>query len=275
MIERATLSFGARRSAALIAISQLTRRDLIERLPRVAADSRRTAGRRRALYGAAAGRGRGDARQARAQRPLPAVGWNARASQEPARLAQAAATLDDEITLAIVGPPGWELDEVMAGVAGSSRPPKLLGHVPDEDLPALYRGATLFCYPSLYEGFGFPILEAMSCGTPVLTSDRSSMPEVGGDAALLRRPDRHGADVEPGSRSCSATRSGCERCRERDRACRTFLLAAHGRRDTGRAPGLCGRLAAFSTQQRPARSMPTEDSNAADPLGSRSLPLRP
>ena len=58
----------------------------------------------------------------------------------------------------------------------------MLGHVPDGDLPALYAGAALFAYPSLYEGFGLPVLEAMA-GAPVLTSD-VSLPEVAADAAL-------------------------------------------------------------------------------------------
>jgi glycosyltransferase involved in cell wall biosynthesis len=62
------------------------------------------------------------------------------------------------------------------------------GFVPDEDLPALYSAATLFVYPSLYEGFGIPVLEAMSCGAPTLTSAVSSMPEVAGDAAELVDP---------------------------------------------------------------------------------------
>ncbi|MBQ4472132.1 MAG: glycosyltransferase, partial [Alphaproteobacteria bacterium] len=57
----------------------------------------------------------------------------------------------------------------------------LTGFVPDEDLPALYTEAELFVYPSLYEGFGLPILEAMQCGTPVLTCNNTSLPEVGGD----------------------------------------------------------------------------------------------
>jgi glycosyltransferase involved in cell wall biosynthesis len=64
----------------------------------------------------------------------------------------------------------------------------LTGYVPEEDLPALYREAGVFVYPSLYEGFGLPILEAMACGTPVVTSNTSSMPEVAGDAALLVDP---------------------------------------------------------------------------------------
>ncbi len=62
------------------------------------------------------------------------------------------------------------------------------GYVPDADLPALYNGADLFCFPSLYEGFGLPVLEAMACGTPVVTSNTTSLPEVAGEAALLVDP---------------------------------------------------------------------------------------
>lgn len=64
----------------------------------------------------------------------------------------------------------------------------LTGYVPDEDLPALYSAADLFVYPSLYEGFGLPVLEAMACGAPVITSNVSSLPEVAGEAALLVDP---------------------------------------------------------------------------------------
>jgi len=62
------------------------------------------------------------------------------------------------------------------------------GYIPEEDLPALYQGAEVFVYPSFYEGFGLPVLEAMSSGTPVVTSNTSSLPEVAGDAALLVNP---------------------------------------------------------------------------------------
>lgn len=65
---------------------------------------------------------------------------------------------------------------------------KLLGFVPDEDLPALYAGSLFFVYPSLYEGFGLPVLEAMRMGVPVLSSQASSLPEVGGDAVLYTDP---------------------------------------------------------------------------------------
>ena len=66
---------------------------------------------------------------------------------------------------------------------------RLLGFVPDADMPALYQGALFFVYPSLYEGFGLPVLEALSLGTPTLTSPVSSLPEVGGDAVLYADPE--------------------------------------------------------------------------------------
>lgn len=74
------------------------------------------------------------------------------------------------------------------------------GFVSADDLPDLYRGADLFVFPSLYEGFGLPILEAMSCGVPVICSDLSSMPEVAGEAALLVNPYRVEAISEAMSR---------------------------------------------------------------------------
>lgn len=66
---------------------------------------------------------------------------------------------------------------------------RLLGYVPDEDLPGLYSAATCFAWPSVYEGFGLPPLEALACGTPTIVADASSLPEVVGDAALRVPPD--------------------------------------------------------------------------------------
>ena len=65
---------------------------------------------------------------------------------------------------------------------------RFFGFVPDRTLAALYRLASVFAFPSLYEGFGLPPLEAMACGTPVVTSRISSLPEVVGDAAILVDP---------------------------------------------------------------------------------------
>ena len=63
------------------------------------------------------------------------------------------------------------------------------GYISDEDLPCLYSNSEFFVYPSLYEGFGLPVLEAMKCGCPVITSNISSIPEVTGDAAILINPE--------------------------------------------------------------------------------------
>lgn len=92
--------------------------------------------------------------------------------------------------LVLTGKPGWAPEELQAAVAASpaGREPRFTGYVADADLPALYGGADLFVYPSLYEGFGLPPLEAMACGTPVLTSNVSSLPEVVGEAAVTVDP---------------------------------------------------------------------------------------
>jgi len=88
--------------------------------------------------------------------------------------------------LVIVGRPGWLYEEVHERVRteGISEQVHLLGFVPDRDLPALYTLADLMVFPSLYEGFGIPPLEAMACGTPVVSSNNSSLPESVGSAAL-------------------------------------------------------------------------------------------
>jgi glycosyltransferase involved in cell wall biosynthesis len=92
--------------------------------------------------------------------------------------------------LVLAGSKGWGYEEVYAAVerSGVADRIKLLGYVPDEDLPGLYSGADLFIYPSLYEGFGLPVLEAMACGTPVAVSSTSSLPEVAGDAGCYFDP---------------------------------------------------------------------------------------
>lgn len=95
----------------------------------------------------------------------------------------------------IAGGSGWLEDEMRRTIqqTGMADFVHLLGYVDDDDLPALYSGARMLALVSLYEGFGLPVLEAMACGTPVVTSNLSSLPEVGGGAALLVDPYDTGA----------------------------------------------------------------------------------
>jgi glycosyltransferase involved in cell wall biosynthesis len=108
----------------------------------------------------------------------------------------------DDIRLVVVGSKGWLyegffrcLEEHQLGDAVL-----LPGYVSDADLPAVYSAATLCVLPSLYEGFGLPVLEAMACGTPVVCSRISSLPEMGGDAARYFDP----TDVEDMARAIGA-----------------------------------------------------------------------
>jgi len=93
-----------------------------------------------------------------------------------------------DLELLIAGGQGWLYQDIFAEADKHGDRVRILGFVDDVDLPALYRNATLFAFPSLYEGFGFPVLEAMACGVPVISSNASSLPEVAGDAALLVDP---------------------------------------------------------------------------------------
>jgi glycosyltransferase involved in cell wall biosynthesis len=126
------------------------------------------------------------------ERYLLAVG-NVQPRKNLPRLVEAFARIASEATdvqLVIVGRSTWKGSEVEAtvhrlGVTGRVR---FTRYVPDAHLPGLYTGAVTLCYPSLYEGFGLPPLEAMACGTPTVTSNVSSLPEVVGDAAITVNP---------------------------------------------------------------------------------------
>lgn len=92
--------------------------------------------------------------------------------------------------LVLAGPKGWMVEEIfsVAKEEGLQEWAIIPGAIEDEDLPALYCGAEVFVFPSIYEGFGLPPLEAMACGVPVITSDTSSLPEMVGDAAITVSP---------------------------------------------------------------------------------------
>lgn len=98
--------------------------------------------------------------------------------------------LKENVQLVFVGGLGWKYEELLKEIDKNQFKNSIIitGYVPDEDLPFLYSNAEVFVYPSFYEGFGLPVLEAMGFGTPVVTSNVSSLPEVGGDAALYCNP---------------------------------------------------------------------------------------
>lgn len=126
-----------------------------------------------------------------------------------------------DMKLVLVGPRGWKMDGIFAEL--DQRPELrgrifVTGFVANEDLAPIYSHATMFIYPSLYEGFGLPPLEAMQCGVPVIVSNTSSLPEVVGDAGLLVSPkegdELAGAMVrlyEDANLRAALTRRGCER----------------------------------------------------------------
>lgn len=97
----------------------------------------------------------------------------------------------ENLKLVIVGGSGWKDTEIAKRLIDMKEKSNViqLGYVELEDLPAIYTAAAIFIYPSFYEGFGFPVLEAMACGTPVITTNTSSLPEITGDTALLINPN--------------------------------------------------------------------------------------
>jgi glycosyltransferase involved in cell wall biosynthesis len=98
--------------------------------------------------------------------------------------------VDSRLQLILVGKKDFRFDEIDKEIgSGPDTGVRMLGPVPDEDLPALYNLASLFAFPSLVEGFGMPVLESMACGTPVVSSRRGSLPEVGGDAVSWVEPE--------------------------------------------------------------------------------------
>jgi glycosyltransferase involved in cell wall biosynthesis len=187
--------FSMRRAAAVITLSENSRRDILARynLPpdRVVAIHLAAANRFRPASAA-------EVERVRRKYSIPeafilAVG-NLQKRKNLLRLIEAfvqtkqAHPLPHKLVL--VGRQHWGHQAILASVREKRMEDQVIftGYVPDEDLPALYTAADLFVYPSLYEGFGVPVLEAMACGTPVITSNTSSLPEIAGQAALLVAP---------------------------------------------------------------------------------------
>jgi glycosyltransferase involved in cell wall biosynthesis len=189
LIERATIRIGVRRAARLLCISQATRSDLIARYPSAApkasvvplAASERFS---RKLPVS-------ELESARRRHQLEPEFVLCAGTLEPRknllRVLEAHAGLSRRVQLALVGPRGWEFEPILEE-ASRREDIRVVGQVSDHELAALYQACTVFCYPSLYEGFGLPLLEAMASGAACVTSSVSSLPEVGGDAVVYVDP---------------------------------------------------------------------------------------
>jgi glycosyltransferase involved in cell wall biosynthesis len=180
VIERLTLGPCMRRAAAVIAISQATADALAARFP--AAAARTTV----ALLGSSPALD-----EQPSEEPLPEPGFVlAVGTLEPrknlprlvAAYGRLAEVTQSRHPLVVVGALGWETGETLDALRSLGDRAILLGHVSDAALAELYRRCSVFCYPSLEEGFGLPVLEAMAAGAAVLTAANSSLPEVGGNA---------------------------------------------------------------------------------------------
>ncbi len=189
-----TTMFSARRARVVLADSQATATDLMNLYAVPAAKIR-------VVYPGVDPLSIGDVAAVRAKYNLPERYFLFLGTLQPRKniavIVQAfqrwrAANPDDGAGLVLAGKKGWLYDDRWAdGLPGV----QMTGYVDDADKGALYAGALALLFPSLYEGFGFPVLEAMHCGTPVITSDTSSLPELAGDAALLADPLDVGAIV--------------------------------------------------------------------------------
>ena len=184
----------ARRADAIIAVSQATKNDLMRHYG--TPDNKITV-----VHEAAAPHFRvvpnSEVARVRAAYDLPERFLLSVGTIEPrknlTRLVEALARLrkgDRHLSLVVVGSKGWMFDEFFAkieelGLQGAVR---LLGFVPDEDLPAVFRAATVYVMASVYEGAGLPLLEAMACGVPVVSSRESSLPELGADVPRYFNP---------------------------------------------------------------------------------------
>ena len=188
IIERLTLGPAVNRANSLICISQATADALVSHFPAAAGKIEVVPlGASRAVLAPPPA----DAEHLPAPGFVLAVGTLEPRKNLP-RLIEAYAALPEQVQsehpLVVVGARGWSTGPTLAAMRSLGDRCIALGHVSDEALAELYRRCSVFCYPSLGEGFGLPVLEAMAAGAPVVTSNLSSLPEVGGDAVEYADP---------------------------------------------------------------------------------------
>jgi glycosyltransferase involved in cell wall biosynthesis len=189
-----TTRWSVRAAKHIVAISKTTRNDLVERY---GVDASRITIIPHGVSERFAPPSPEDVRNVRAGYGLPDTFVLAVGTVQPRKnydgLAQSMASfarLGLPHALVIAGKPGWMAHHMQAAIdeSGYHRRVTMLGYVPQEDLPALYGAADVVAFPSWYEGFGLPALEAMRCGAPVVVSNRGALPEIVADAALIADP---------------------------------------------------------------------------------------
>ena len=189
VIERLTLGSATRRSATLLCISQATADALLDHFPMAA--GRVVVAPLGVTPALSAVLDSAEAASLPAKGFVLAVGTLEPRKNLP-RLVEAYRLLDESLQrerpLVVVGALGWETGETLRALRALGEHCTMLGHVSDAALAELYRRCAVFCYPSLGEGFGLPVLEAMAAGAAVLTSNVSSLPEVGGEAVAYADP---------------------------------------------------------------------------------------
>jgi len=179
--ERLTLPLAVRRRQTLLCISEATRSALLGRFPRAAPLAR-------VVPHGVESRFFVDC----PEQPYVLMTGTLEPRKNIVRALEAAAGLPADLRerfeLVVAGPSGWDSGAIEEELRRYGSSVRRLGFVPDDELPDLYGGASVFLYPSLQEGFGLPVLEAMAAGTAVVTSSLSSMPEVGGEAVRYVDP---------------------------------------------------------------------------------------
>jgi alpha-1,3-rhamnosyl/mannosyltransferase len=212
-----------RRADGLIAVSENTRQDAIGLLG-VAPEKIET------IYSGVAEE-YFDAQPAKRDRPYVLYVGTIEPRKNLDTLLDAWKLLRPDCELVIAGPEGWGSEQTLKRIREEAT---YLGYVPEADLPGLVAGATVFVYPSLYEGFGFPVVQAMAAGVPVVTSNTSCLPEIAGDAAVL---------VDP--RSASEISSGLNRLLSSESLRRQFAIQSRERAGMFRWETCAARSLAF------------------------------
>jgi glycosyltransferase involved in cell wall biosynthesis len=182
-----------KQAAGLIAVSENTRRDAVKLLD-LNPEAIQTIypGVAEPFFEAAAGTGASARRKYGLCQPYALCVGTVEPRKNLDRLLDAWQALPNSVReqfdLVIAGPEGWQSAGTLARLRAQASGVRYLAYVPESDLPGITAGATVFVYPSLYEGFGFPVAQAMAAGVPVITSNLSSLPEVTGGAARLIDP---------------------------------------------------------------------------------------